>query len=176
MLKFIFKIIFMSVLLFGVSMYAKYLMTGQAPELNLDNPTLPDIDISQIKDSISDKVGSVKDKITAEEETKETYLYKWRDDKGIIHYTSEKPPTETKNLESIKIDNQTNVVPAVSDNVPDNTANTEPAQQTSSLPSTNMPANVYSPEGIKQLFEQAENVQNLMNEQFEQQEQSINNN
>ena len=153
-------------------MYANYMMTGQMPDTNINTPELPDINISKLTNSISDKVDSVKGKITPEITQKETYLYKWRDEKGVIHYTSEKPDGDIKNLESIKIDNQTNVVPAVSANTPE----TEPAQTQNNPVSTQLPTNVYSPEGIKQLFEQAKNVQNLMNEQFDQQERAIENN
>lgn len=172
MLKFLFKVTFISLLLFGLSIYAKYLITGQSPNLDINKEKLPEIDISKISDSLSNKVSTVKDKVTPEAENKETYLYKWRDEKGVIHYTSEKPDVDIKNLESIKIDNQTNVVPAVSNNSDKN----EPSEMQNNQSSVDMPSNIYSPDGIKQLFDQAKDVQNLVNEQFEQQESSFNNN
>ena len=153
-------------------MYANYMMTGQAPELDIKTPELSKINISKLTDSLSDKVDTVKDKITSEPEKQETYLYKWRDENGVIHYTSEKPSTDIRNLESIKIDKQTNVVPAVSNNSQESQA----TQQQNISPTSEMPTNVYSPEGIEQLFDHAKNVQNLIDEQFSQQEQIINNN
>jgi hypothetical protein len=172
MLKFLYKIIFILILLFGIRIYTNYMMTGQTPTLSISKPELQNISISKLTDSLSDKVNVVKNKVTPDTKKTETYLYKWRDKKGVIHYTSEKPSDEINNLESIKIDNQTNVVPAVSDN----SANVDPIQEKSANSSTTMPNNLYSPEGVKQLFDQAKNVQNLMNEQFSQQEQALENN
>ena len=171
MLKFLYKIIFILVLFFGIRMYANYMMTGKTPELQLNKPTLPEINISKLTDSLSDKVDSVKDKITPEDKKKETYLYKWRDEKGVIHYTSEKPAAQINDLESIKIDNQTNVVPAVSEK----SSKTESIQQQSAPVSSGIPTNIYSPEGIKGLFDRAKNIQKQVNEQYERIEQAGNN-
>ncbi len=170
MLKFLFKIILIIILLFGFSNYANYLVTGEKPELDINEPILPDIDISKITDSISDKFESVKKEVQAQSEVKESYLYKWRDEKGVIHYTSEKPAENIRSLESIKLSNDTNVVPAVP--VPQTSSAINNQQQALS---TEAPTNVYSPEGIKHLFDQAKSIQNLMNEQFTQQENIINN-
>lgn len=167
MLKFLYKSILILVLLFGIGMYANYMMTGNAPELPVNKPALAEISISKLSHSLSDKVDAVKNRITPEPKRTETYLYKWRDEKGVIHYTSDKPSGEIKNLESIKIDNQTNVVPSVSDN----SANVGPTQEQSGNSSAAIPNALYSPEGVKQLFDQAKNVQHLMNEQINQQEQ-----
>ncbi len=159
MFKFLFKIIFICILLFGFSNYANYLATGKATEFNFSKPVLPDIDLTTITDSLSDKFDPVKQE--AEPIVKNSYLYKWRDEKGIIHYTSEKPSENITNLESIKLSNDTNVVPAV----PENMETKQEDNQTQS-PSTELSGNVYSPEGIKHLFDQAKNIQNLMNEQY----------
>jgi len=169
MLKFFFKLIFVFILLFGFSNYANYLATGKPPEINIKKTVLPDIDISNITDSISDKFESVKEEI--EPEVKDSYLYKWRDEKGVIHYTSEKPSENIQNLESIKLSNDTNVVPAVSENKSPPKENNK-----HSLPSAELPVNIYSPEGIKHLFDQAKDIQNLTNEQFNRQENIINKN
>lgn len=167
MLKLLLKIIFIIILLFGFSNYANYLVTGEPPEINIKKLTLPNIEISKITDSISEKLESAREEI--EPAAKNTYLYKWRDEKGIIHYTSEKPSENIQNIESIKLSNDTNVVPAVSENK----TNSEKANQLQT-PSTDLSENIYSPEGIIHLFDQAKDVQNLMNEQFSQQENIIN--
>ncbi len=170
MLKFIFKIIIVILLMFGLSNYANYLMTGKTPDISFEKPSLPKIDVSKLTDSVSEKFDSIKQ----EKSTEDTYLYKWRDAKGVIHYTSEKPSNNIANIESIKINNDTNVVPSVS-SVSSNEE--EPVQQqsvASELP-TEIPPNLYSPEGVKQLIDQAKNVQNQMNEQFQEQENIINN-
>lgn len=168
MLKFFLKFIFIIILIFGISKYATYLATGETPEIISKPPSLPELDISTIKKSITNKLNSRKEKIKTEPETKTAYLYKWRDDKGVMHYTSEKPTGEIKSLESIKISNDTNIIPA-------NENNSTPVNKTKSIqtPSTELPSNIYSPEGIKQLFDQAKNIQNLMDENFSHQEAAI---
>jgi hypothetical protein len=171
MFKFLLKLIFTFILLFGVSNYANYLVTGKTLDLDLKKSLLSDISISKLSNSISGKAESVNQNIKPEAE--ESYLYKWRDEKGVIHYTSEKPSVEINNLESMKINNQSNVIPALS--YSKNSSNTEQAQQISRQLSTELPENIYSPEGIKQLFDQARGIQNLMDDQFNQQENLINN-
>jgi len=171
MLKFLFKISIVVLLLFGVSNYSNYLISGQTPEINSDKSVLPDINISNLKNTISNKFKSTKkEKPTI---VKESYLYKWRDAKGVIHYTSEKPHEDVNNLETIKLSNNTNIVPSALEN---DTETQSKSTQHAQLPSTNLPANIYSPEGIKHLFEQAKSIQNLMNRQFSQQENIINEN
>ena len=165
MLKFLFKIILVILILFGLGSYTNYLLTGKAPDIVINKPTLPDIKMSNLTETLSDKFSVIKEKKPAAN----TYLYKWRDTKGVMHYTSEKPPENIQNFESIKLSNDTNIIPAVSDN---EVAHKKPAQQ--QVPSTNLPANIYSPEGIKHLFDQAKDVQNLMNDHSIQQEKSIN--
>jgi uncharacterized protein DUF4124 len=165
MLKFLFKIIIFISIASGFAYYANYLMTGKTPDIPINKPILPDINLSKVTGSISNKFKSIKKK----EPVKDASLYKWRDTKGVIHYASEKP-SEKINYEEIIFNNSTNLVPAVSDS---ETVHENPSQQPS--PSTNLPTNIYSPEGIKHLFDQANDIQNLMNDQFTQQENSINN-
>ncbi len=172
MLKFIFKIIIVILLMFGLSNYANYLMTGKTPDISFEKPSLPKIDISKLTGSVSEKFDSIK----KENSNEDTYLYKWRDAKGVIHYTSEKPSNNIANIESIKINNDTNVVPSVP-SVSSVSSNEEESVQQQSVASelpTEIPPNLYSPEGVKQLFDQAKNVQNQMNEQFQEQENIIN--
>jgi uncharacterized protein DUF4124 len=158
MLKFFFKIALVILILLGLGNVTNYLMTGNTP----------DIEISKLTDSLSDKFKSIKIK----KPVTDSYLYKWRDDKGVIHYTSEKPTGNIQNLEQIKLSSDTNIVPSVSETEVTNDNATH--HQSSELTSTNVPTNIYSPEGVKQLIEQAKEVQNLTNEQFNQQENIIN--
>lgn len=171
MLKFLFKISLVVLILFGLGNYANYLITGKAPDISINKPTLPSINISKLTDSLSDKFKSNNEE--EQNAVKNTYLYKWRDAKGVIHYTSEKPSGEIENLESIKLSNKTNIVPAVSES---EAIHENATQQLPKSTSTDFPSNIYSPEGVKDLIDQAKDVQNLMNEQFTQQENSINGN
>ncbi len=165
MLNFLFKIILVILILFGLGSYTNYLLTGKAPDIVINKPTFPDIKMPNLTETLSDKLSVIKEKKSAAN----TYLYKWRDTKGVMHYTSEKPPENIQNFESIKLSNDTNIIPAVSDS---EVAHKKPAEQ--HAPSTNLPTNIYSPDGIKHLFDQAKDVQNLINDQFTQQENSIN--
>jgi hypothetical protein len=183
MLKFLFKTIIFVIILFGVGQYSSYLLTGKTPDITFKKPTLPDINMSDlnvdnIKDKLSNKFDSVSNKFNSikdEKFTSETYLYKWRDNKGVIHYASDKPTGEIKNLEAIKISSKTIVVRAVQSS--DTSTRERQQQQTQrQSPTTELPTNVYSPEGIKQLFEQAKNVQNLVNDQFSKTEKLSNEN
>ena len=160
MTRLILKISFIACILYGLGNYASYLMTGNLPSIVKQPPEIPAFNISKLTRSVSTKYKGNNE----EEITENKYLYKWRDANGVMHYTSDKPP-EDINYKSIRLSNDTNVVPAVSES---DATNAHPVQQ--QLPSTEIPSNVYSPEGIEQLFNQAKDIQNLVNEQFEQQE------
>ena len=140
-------------------------MTGETPEITSKLASIPELNISNIKQSISNNIDSKKEEEKIIPKTKDTYLYKWRDDKGVMHYTSEKPTGETKSLEAIKLSNKTNVIPANTENI-----NSSVNNNYKESPSTKLPTNIYSPEGIKHLFDQAKDIQNLMDEQFTKQE------
>ncbi len=167
MAKFIVKAFLIACILFGLGNYASYLMTGKLPGFVNQTPEIPDFNISKLTDALSSEF-----KITNEEKPVETrYLYKWRDEKGVIHYTSEKP-SEDINYESIGLSNDTNVIPAVSEN--EIIGEKPDQQQPPELPSTELPTNVYSPAGIEHIFNQANDIQNLVNEQFSHQENNSN--
>ena len=168
MLKFFLKLIFIIVLIFGFSNYANYMITGETPEIIKKTSSLTELNISTINKSITNKLNSRKEKTKTEPETKTTYLYKWRDDKGVMHYTSEKPIGEIKSLESIKLSNNTNVITTNKNNE----ATASEKKSTQSV-STDLPTNIYSPEGIKQLFDKAKNIQNIMDENLSHQEAAI---
>ena len=125
---------------------------------------MPDLNLSKISESATDLFD-----LNGEESSDTKYLYKWRDAKGIIHYTSEKPAADI-NVETIELSSETNIVPAVS------TANTDPDVPHTQLPQTvdsdDSGVNIYSPQGIEQLFEQANDVKNLMDEHYDQQRKS----
>ena len=171
MLKFIFKVIVVIILILGISNYANYLITGKTPDISINKSSLPKIDISKLTDSVTDKFESVKKSVTEKSESikkdgpaENSHLYKWRDADGVIHYASEKPADNTPDIESIEISNDTNVVPSVSAKAK------VPVQQQSpqaNLP-TEIPENLYSPEGVKQLMNQAKDVQNLIDGRVQQ--------
>lgn len=161
MIKFVLKTLLISAILIGIGLYVNYLLTGNTPSLVIQKPSMPNLNLSKISESATDLFD-----LSGEELSDTKYLYKWRDTKGIIHYTSEKPAADIK-VETIKLSNATNIVPAVS------TANTNQNVPQKQLPETvnsdESNANIYSPQGIEQLFDQANDVKNLMNEHYDQQ-------
>ena len=162
MLRFLFKIMIIVLIASGFTYYASYLMTGKMPDIAIDKPALPDINLSKLTDTVSNKFKSIKKR----EPVKDISLYKWRDAKGIIHYVSEKPSDEI-NYEEIILSNDTNLVPAVSEN------EVTHEKSTRELPKPALPTNIYSPEGIKHLFDQAHDIQNQVNKQFSEAENII---
>lgn len=164
MTKFVLKTLFISSILIGVGLYANYLLTGNSPNLVLPKPSMADLNLSKISGSATDLFD-----LNGEESTDTKYLYKWRDAKGIIHYTSVKPDAGI-NVETIELSSETNIVPAVS------TTNTNQNVPHTQLPQTgdtdDSGLNIYSPQGIEDFFDQANDVKSLMNEHYDQQRKS----
>lgn len=160
MTRLILKGILIACILFGLGSYASYLTTGKLPDIVKQPTEISEFNVSKLTESISTKFKS----ITEEGITESRYLYKWRDANGVMHYTSDKP-SEDIHFESIKLSNDTNVVPAVSAKA---VTMEETTQQQSHV--SEIPSNVSSVEGIEHLFEQAKDIQNLVNEQFSQQD------
>lgn len=170
MLKILFKVIIAILIFVGLGYYSNYLMTGKTPSIDINKLTTPDINISKFTDTFSKKIETIKQDISP----KETSLYKWKDAKGVIHYTSEKPSGDIQDLESIKLSSDTNIIPSVSAPAPINDSSERSSSHQQTQTTTEAPSNIYSPEGIKNLINEAKDVQNLMNEQFNQQENLIN--
>ncbi len=159
MTKFVLKTLFISSTLIVVGLYVNYLLTGNSPNLVLPKSSMPDLNLSKISESATNLLD-----LNGEESTDTKYLYKWRDAKGIIHYTSVKPDAGI-NVETIELSSETNIVPAVSttnQNIPHSQL-----PQTSDIDESEV--NIYSPQGIEDLFDQAKDVKNLMNEHYGQQ-------
>ena len=152
MLKLLFKALIIAFILLSLSWYANYLMTGNIPQIQVPKPDLPEIKtlsedaLTTINEKISDSIDVIKKDETSTNNANN--IYKWRGEDGIIYYTNEAPPSEI-NYESIPYHKETNVVPNVSE-----------TKKTTQSPPITMPGNVYSPEGIKQLLNQAKDIRN----------------
>lgn len=88
--------------------------------------------------------------------TEKKYMYKWRDAKGVIHYTSAKP-AEHINVETIELSTETNVVPAISES---NTNDGIREEVPVSSITNETTSDIYTVEGIERLVEQAKAIQN----------------
>ena len=98
-------------------------------------------------------------------------IYQWQDSQGNIQFTNEPPPQGIE-FEVKHYDTNANVIqsvrlPSEEPEVPVVTA--EPmASGTVEAPSP------YSPESVKQMMDDAQEIQNLLNERFEKQQSAIN--
>jgi hypothetical protein len=164
MTKFVLKILLVSAILIGIGFYVNYLLTGNSLNLALQNPSMPNLNISKISESVANIFD-----LNGEESPDTKYLYKWRDAKGIIHYTSEKPAAGTT-VEKIELSNETNIVPAASTTITNQNEPHTQLQQT--VDSGEHGVNIRSPQSIEQLFDQANDIKNLINEQYDQQKKS----
>jgi hypothetical protein len=151
MFKVLLKIIFTIILILGLGNYAYYLQTGKT--LDIKKTEISEIKLPEIDNILPD---------TLRPKNKESTLYKWRDENGVIYYTSEKPEEEVRNLEIIKFNHETNVVPSI------------PTDQTIDKTTSNIETVANPIENIDQLFKQAENVQEQVDERTEAMEDIIN--
>lgn len=101
----------------------------------------------------------------------ETTVYKWQDDTGEWHFSGQPPPAGiSSSVETYRSDvNLTQAPPPPVEAKPDPVENTAdiPSGSAALLPITD-------PERVKQLIEDAKNVQNLVNERQQNIEQHLN--
>gem|GEM_PF-1876214 len=164
MIKIVLKILLISSISIGIGLYANYLMTGDLPNLVLHKSNMPVPGLSKISESVTKLFD-----FSGEGSSDSKYLYKWRNAKGIIHYTSEKPAADIE-VETIELSRDTNIVPAVSEASIKQNDSHKPSPETRNLDVSAV--NHYSPQGIEQLFDQANNVKDIVNEHYEQQNSS----
>jgi len=147
MKKMIFKALFMLLVVTGLSNYLIYLNTGQAPftidSFKLDNISAPDLgNLAPQGDDTA---------------------YKWVDENGVTQYSSEPPPEHIR-AQTLTIDPNTNLV-----------AGTKPKEEKKDPPKTPSGAalptgNIYKPETINKLMDDAKNVQTLLEDRKAQQD------
>lgn len=118
--------------------------------LKLPDLKFPDINMTEIPE---DPVTQQK---TVSDDVESALVYKWRDSDGHTHYTSDPPPQGVQS-EMLSLRPGTNVVPTIKPPQPSKQV-TKPKIEKDSLGS------VYSPANVRQLIEDARNVQNILNE------------
>ncbi len=136
------------------------LPTPSMPSLSLDS--LPDLpDFGEKNSSASRSSGG------------EDLFYKWHDKQGNVQFTSEPPPNGVEY--TVKgYDPNANVIQAV------DTSILQPkivkSSQSSSRPTNSADAigNPYSPERVKKLFDDANNIEKILNQRLKDQEAAIN--
>lgn len=151
MKKFALKIILMLVVVVGLSNYGLYLMTGQTP---FSRWKLPEFKTPEF--STANPLGNKKEK-----------AWKWVDENGVTHYSSEAPP-QTQQAQEIEVDPNTNLIQGM-----------EPPEkkeeETASTTITPVEGPIYDPKNIQKLMENARKVEQVLQERHEQQEEILNN-
>ena len=147
MTKIIIKVVIIAALILGISNYMAYVKTGKTL-FDVSKLSMPDISFNtnDIKDSLSLQDGK-------------NTLYKWVDADGKTQY-SQTPPAEKITAQKITVDPNTNVVQAVKVREVDEPEQTEQPQIGQFDGST------YNPETVKQLMDDAKNVQKVLKMTF----------
>lgn len=148
MKKFALKIVLMLVVVVGLSNYGLYLMTGQSP---FSHFKLPDFSVPDL--SAANPLNNQPEK-----------AWKWVDENGVTHYSTEAPP-QNQLAEELEVDPNTNVIQSVE--IP---KKQEPEDTTI----TPVEGPIYDPATINKLMEDAKNVEKVLQERHEKQEEIIN--
>ncbi|MEH6628079.1 MAG: DUF4124 domain-containing protein [Motiliproteus sp.] len=171
----IFKAILVVLVALGASNYLIYLQTGKAP-FDFDDLRLPALPTGliptelpkvsfKLPDISLDSLKSDKPTVSAGKDT----IYKWVDKNGVTQLSSEPPPAQ-QNAQVLVVDPNANIIQSagqVSD------PETEDKQETATAPAQLLQGQVYSPSQVKKLMDDAKNVQQLLNDRYENQRQII---
>jgi hypothetical protein len=134
------------------------------PLMSFSNLKAPDLALPKIPDS--DDLSSL-----SKAGKRTDVIYQWRDANGDLHFTSERPP-EGVEYTAKGYDPDTNLIQSVE------VKHEEPEAVAVQQPAISTPSDIgnpYSPEKIEKLFKDAQNVQKLMNDRYQQQESILNN-
>lgn len=138
MKKLIFKCVVVVVLALGASNYMMYIMTGKLP---FSTESLPSFSSPSLPTFAEGK----------------TTAYKWTDANGVVHYSSEPPPNPADAAVKMEVDPNVNLIQGIKE---------EPtiAGETDTPQGPDFSGNIYSPEKVKKLVDDAKAVQQQMNE------------
>ena len=149
MAKIILKMVVMLMVVVGVSNYALYIMTGKTP-FSASDLKMPDISAPRVDSLVNGG---------------KTTAYKWTDENGVVHYSSE-PPPEQQQVEVLEVDPNVNLVQGVQKK--------EEVPGPGSQPALDLPGgNVYSPKNVQKLIQDAKDVQQKLNERYQEQEKIV---
>lgn len=143
MKKLIFKCVVVVILALGVSNYMMYVMTGKLP---FSSDSLPSFSSPSMPTFAEGK----------------TTAYKWTDANGVVHYSSEPPPNPADAAEKMEVDPNVNLIQGIKEEPTIAGAETEAPQ------GPDFSGNIYSPENVKKLVDDAKAVQEKMNERTKQ--------
>lgn len=166
--KLLLKAVMFGFVMFGLSTYAGYLMTGRLPPfIDKFREFLP-TSASRVAGQPSwNNLDALSHKATAQPKNYEvmqsgkTLIYKWQDASGHWQYGERAP----SNGAATKIEVAAGSAISSSSNSAPEHSTQEPTSGTADHPEM---MNPYSPEGVKQLIEKAHAVQNMMNQHNDQ--------
>ena len=129
------------------------------PDLSVPDFSMPDFGkVEQLAPDID--IGSGKD-----------LIYEWYDAEGNRNFSSE-PPPEGIEFTVRGYDPDANVIQAIK--LPEETVDDREGNAAKPIKQPDDSANPYSPEAVEKLFEDAKNIEKLLNERLKQQEQVFN--
>ncbi len=129
------------------------------PLMTLDKLKLPSMSMPKVPDNIK-----IPDLPAGDRE--KDIIYKWRDARGDLHFTSS-PPADGIKFTTKGYDPNTNLIQSV-EVKEEEPVEIEVEQPKDAKPTDN--GNPYSPEKIGKLIDDAQNVQKLLNERMKQQD------
>ncbi len=141
--KLIFKVVVMLAIVVGMSNYMMYIMTGKSPFSGLSSDmSLSAPDVSNIIPKGNERA------------------YKWTDENGVVHYSSEAP--DHLDSETMDVNPNTNIIQGITAPEETETASTAPASAQPQMPQ----GNIYNPETIRKLIDDAKSVQGTLNDRY----------
>ncbi|SMF07382.1 protein of unknown function [Alteromonadaceae bacterium Bs31] len=146
MKKLIFKVLIAVVIMVGLSNYGLYLTTGKTPFANMSFSSL----------FANTSLDDLKPELPKGNDT----AYKWTDENGLVHYSSE-PPSDSETAKRLDVDPDVNMIQGIEPS--------SPAASAPQAPQTPQLSNPYSAEGIQQTLDKARNVQKILDERHEKQ-------
>lgn len=143
--------------------------TGK-PLMSFSDLKMPDVSLPELPTNLEFD-GDKEDGQTSDK----TLIYEWRDKDGNLNFTSEPPPPGIQ-YTAKGYDPRLNLIQSVETKSETETAKVDSQQQSAANQNPLDNGNPYSPAKIEKLFDDAEKVQDLINQRTKQQESIFNQN
>lgn len=168
--KIILKMLVMLAIFMGIGSYGAYLTGSSIPIFNQQNLAKVKstwnktvATVSQPKKIVSSAPSVMKNAVQGEEEKT---LFRWKDSQGGIHF-GDQPSADATDIQPIR-----------SSELTVNTMKSTPKPKVNNTPQTTAPSTVmpnpYSPSGVKEIMQRAQDVQTQMNQRAGQQQNLLN--
>ncbi len=164
-MKFIWKLM-IAVLVIGMLLPFTFLKGKDGkPLMNFGNIKMPEFSIPDLP-----KISGSKNVDTINSGSPNS-IYEWKDAEGNLQF-SNTPPAEGIEYTVREYDPNTNVIQSIELPAEETEASTEP-QTNQKIISSEDPSDVYSPEGVKKLIDDAKNIENILNDRLKEQQATI---